>query len=57
MKYMSLGQLSEGAQAVKFFEKGLGLMLEERICQQVDNLYAYCYYFHFILLYRKFNCV
>ncbi|KAK7109107.1 uncharacterized protein [Littorina saxatilis] len=41
-KYMYLGQLFEGAQAVECFQKGIELMLKEKEAKQAQELAAAC---------------
>nr|XP_022313654.1 probable assembly chaperone of rpl4 [Crassostrea virginica] len=41
-KYMYLGQLFEGAEAIQFFQKGIELMVKEREAQSAQELAAAC---------------
>lgn len=40
-KYMYLGQLFEGAEAIQFFQKGIELMVKEREAQNAQEVYNY----------------
>lgn len=40
-KYMYLGQLFEGAEAIQFFQKGIELMVKEREAQSAQEVYNY----------------
>lgn len=40
-KYMYLGQLFEGAEAIQFFQKGIELMVKEREVQSAQEVYNY----------------
>lgn len=40
-KYMYLGQLFEGAEAIQFFQKGIELMVKEREAQSSQEVYNY----------------
>lgn len=40
-KYMYLGQLFEGAEAIQFFQKGIELMVKEREAQSAQVVYNY----------------
>lgn len=40
-KYMYLGQLFEGAEAIQFFQKGIELMVKEREAQSAKEVYNY----------------
>lgn len=38
-KYMYLGQLFEGAEAIQFFQKGIEMMVKEREAQSAIEVY------------------
>lgn len=40
-KYMYLGQLFEGAEAIQFFQKGIELMVKEREAQSAQEVHNY----------------
>lgn len=40
-KYMYLGQLFEGAEAIQFFQKGIELMVKEREAQSAQEVCNY----------------
>lgn len=40
-KYMYLGQLFEGAEAIQFYQKGIELMVKEREAQSAQEVYNY----------------
>lgn len=40
-KYMYLGQLFEGAEAIQFFQQGIELMVKEREAQSAQEVYNY----------------
>lgn len=40
-KYMYLGQLFEGAEAIQFFQRGIELMVKEREAQSAQEVYNY----------------